>query len=268
MSARSGDTTAPWDSPRSWRGWQSCLPVLTLLGSAGRAGWAQFLDGGARSWTLGSRHERSPERAAGAVPALPRQPDFPFPLREMQPLPYVGVGGARGSSAAALPLCLRARPLQHRRTWTGPRPRDAPGRSVGRGQLALGAPGKNTPRRTEWKDPRRLPWQRESCSPPGPDAFRRDGDSPDASAGPHQGTAVPGAHPGRDARQHRLPRPGRSAGPRGAWIRLPSAAAAAGSCIPQSPVGPSPRLAAVTMPVSPRTRHPSPWLYHLLLQSD
>lgn len=61
------------------------------------------------------------------MPAPPRQPDFPFPLREMQPLPYVGVGGAQSSSAAALPLCLRARPLQHRRTWGRARPRDAPG---------------------------------------------------------------------------------------------------------------------------------------------
>lgn len=179
----------------------------------------------------------------------------------------------RGRWGSARQRCGRPAPVPAGQAAPAPPHLDgppAPGCSrhpVRRGQLALGAPGKDPTRRTEGKDPRCLSLAVGVLFTPGPRCFSEGWGLPDACAGPHRGTAVSGAHPGRDPRGHRLPRPGRSAGPRGAWIRPFSAAAAAGSCIPQSPVGSSGRLAEVTVPASPRTRHPTLWVYRLLLQS-
>lgn len=155
----------------------------------------------------------------------------------------------RGRWGSAKQLCGRPAPVPAGQAAPAPPHVDgppAPGCSrCGVGSSPWVLQGRIRPGEQKGRIPAVSLWQRECCSPPAPDAFRRDGDSPMAVLAPTgERTAVPGAHPGRDPHQHRLPRPGRSAGPRRAWIRPSPAAAAAPSCIPRSPVGPSPRLAA------------------------
>lgn len=86
------------------------LPLRAEQGRAVRGLWAVDTNSQARA-------ERSERWELLAAP--PRQLHFPFPLWEMQPLPYVGVGGAQSSSAAALPSCAASsRPPQRREAPT------------------------------------------------------------------------------------------------------------------------------------------------------
>lgn len=156
------------------------------------------------------------------MPAPPRQPDrLPFSSARNATTSLRGRWGERSSSAAALPLCLRPG-----RSGTaargGSRARDAPGPRRGVGSPPWALQGRTEPAEQKGRIPAGSRWQRVLLTP-GPDEFSEGWALPGAA--PHQGTAVPGAHPG----EHRLPRPGRAAGARGAGIRPPSAAAAAGS---------------------------------------
>lgn len=171
VSTGRGDGHSPprGQTPVPHQGGRAASPLLTLLGSAGRAS----------SWTLGSRHERQPGASGGSC-WLPRggSPTSLFLSEKCNHFLTWALGERKAARRPPCP-CLRARPLRHRRTWMSHRPRDAPGSprcSAGCGQqLPTGAPGKDAARGAKGKEPHPLPLAAGgllATPTPVPDAFQ------------------------------------------------------------------------------------------------
>lgn len=217
VSTRRGDGHSPHgtDPAPRWCG-RAASPLLTLLGSAGRAGRAS-------SWTLGSRHERQPGASGGSC-WLPRGGSLTslFLSEKCNHFLTWALGeckAARRPPCPCLPACLPASqaspPSPH---VDGP---PAPGCSRQPpllGGMRVTRPGCTREGCGQESGGEGAPSSPSGCRrvvrPPVPDAFRGDecsrGALP-AGAGPQQAIAAVGALLGRDVRQHHLPLLGRFA---------------------------------------------------------
>lgn len=167
------------------------------------------------------------ERAAGAAGCPAEAARLPFSsLRNATTSLRGRWGSAKQLGGRPAPACLRARPLRHRHTWTGHRPRDAPGSPrcwVGCGQLSHR--GGMQPGEQREGSPSSHSSSRRVARPLVPHVFRGM-DAAGGScrrcwptAGDSRGWSPPGVRNASasppTSRQVRS-----SAGPRGAWIPL------------------------------------------------